>query len=105
MENMLLGHIPTHPGEIIKDELIERRIQQKVLAEQMGMSYKILNDILNGRRPVSTETALMFEAALNIPATALLKLQMKYNIQMAEQNVDLMKRLASIRKMVASVAI
>ena len=100
-----MGFAPTHPGEILKVELEERGIKQKVLAEKMDMPYKVLNDILNGRRPVSTETALMFEAALNIPATALLKLQMKYNIQMAEQNVDLMKRLASIRKMVASVAI
>lgn len=48
---------------------------------------------------------VMFEAALDIPAIALLKLQMKYNIQMAEKNIDLTQKLVKIRKLVASVAV
>ena len=63
----------------------------------MGLPYKMLNDIQNGRKSVSTETALMFEAALDIPATALLKLQMKSNIQMAEKNIVLTQKLREIR--------
>ena len=93
MANMIYGFTPTHPGEVLKDEIEERGIQQKVLAESMGISYKVLNDILNERRPVTTDTAMMFEAALDIP----------YNYQKAKNNPTLAERVASIRKMAASV--
>ena len=99
MANMIYGFTPTHPGEVLKDEIEERGIQQKVLAESMGISYKVLNDILNERRPVTTDTAMMFEAALDIPATTLLQL----HYQKAKNNPTLAERVASIRKMAASV--
>ena len=38
---------PIHPGELIKEELEYRNVRQNKLAEQMGISYKVLNDILN----------------------------------------------------------
>ena len=68
MERMKFGFTPTHPGEVLKDEIEYRHISQNQLAKQMGMSYKVLNDILNERRPVTITRAMMFEAALNIPA-------------------------------------
>ena len=59
---------PTHPGELLKEEIEYRGISQKKLAQEIGISYKVLNDILNCRRPVTTNTALLVEAALGIPA-------------------------------------
>lgn len=47
---MIYGYEPTHPGEVLKDEIEARGLQQKRLADSMGMSYKVLNDILNERR-------------------------------------------------------
>lgn len=58
--NNLTPFIATHPGEVLKDEVDERGISQKELAENIGMSYKAMNDILNERRPVTTETAMLF---------------------------------------------
>lgn len=101
MANIKYGFSPTHPGEVLKDEIEYRGISQTVLAKQMGMSYKILNDILNERRPLTTPTAMMFEAALNIPADSLMRLQLKYNMQLAENDHKLRSRLARIRKAVA----
>lgn len=95
------GFRPTHPGEVLKDEIEYRKISQKKLAEQMGMSYKILNDLLNGRRTLTTTTAMMFEAALDIPADSLMNLQLKYNIQQAKSDHNFMERLAQIRKYAA----
>ena len=46
MANVRYGFTPTHPGEVLKDEIEYRKISQSKLAKQMGMSYKILNDIL-----------------------------------------------------------
>lgn len=99
--NNLTPFIATHPGEVLKDEVDERGISQKELAENIGMSYKAMNDILNERRPVTTETAMLFEAALGIPASVLLNLQTDYNLHAARQNKSLLSRLASIRRVAA----
>lgn len=101
MAHIKYGFSPTHPGEVLKDEIEYRGISQTVLAKQMGLSYKILNDILNERRPLTTSTAMMFEAALNVPADSLMRLQLKYNMQLAEKDNKLRSRLARIRKAVA----
>ena len=70
---------PTHPGELIKDEIEYRHISQKKLAEEMGVSYTLLNDIVNGKRPVNIRFALLCEAALGIPAYILCGLQSDYD--------------------------
>ena len=101
MANMKFGFTPTHPGEVLKDEIEYRKISQNLLAKQMGISYKILNDILNERRPITITTAMMFEAALDIPADSLMHLQLKYNMQIAQKDNQLRSRLDKIRKMVS----
>ena len=40
---------------MIKDEIMARGLTQKDLAQQMGASYTVFNEILNGKRPVTTE--------------------------------------------------
>jgi len=90
---------PVHPGEVLKDEIEYRKLSQTCLAKQMGISYKILNDILNERRPVTTTTAMLFEAALGIPAYSLINIQTEYNLQVANRDQTFVKRLDEIRKM------
>ena len=95
------GYTPTHPGEVLKDEIEYRKISQRKLAEQMDISYKVLNDLLNGRRNLTTATAMMFEAALDIPADSLMRLQLKYNLQQAQKDQTLMSKLSKIRQYAA----
>jgi addiction module antidote protein, HigA family len=92
---------PVHPGEILKEEIEYRGISQKKLAAQMEMSYKILNDILNERRPLTPTTAMLFEAALGIPADMLIGLQTDYNMRVVKQDKAFSQRLAKIRQTVA----
>jgi len=99
MANIKFGFTATHPGEVLKDEIEYRRISQSRLAKQMGISYKVLNDVLNERRPLTTTTAMMFEAALDVPADSLMRLQLKYNMQLAQKDNKLLSRLAEIRKL------
>ncbi|HBG42628.1 MAG TPA: addiction module antidote protein, HigA family [Porphyromonadaceae bacterium] len=101
MGNLGYGYTPTHPGEVLKDEIKYRGISQTALAKRMGMSYKVLNDILNERRPLTIQTAMMFEAALDVPAYSLINIQTEYNMQMAQSDSKLNKRLAQIRKLAA----
>lgn len=101
MGNLGYGAFPTHPGEVLKDELEARGISQRQLADCTGLTYSVVNEILNGRRPVSAKTALIFEAALDIPADALMYLQMKYNMQTTRNDQSLANVLKNIRKIAA----
>ena len=92
---------PIHPGEILKEEIEYRGLSQGKLAAQMGMSYKMMNHILNEHRPLTTQTAMLFEAALGIPANMLIGMQTDYNSRIALQDKSFAKRLAEIRKVAA----
>lgn len=65
------------------------------------MTYSVVNEILNGRRPLTAKTALMFEAALDVPADSLMYLQTKYNMQTARKDTAIIKALEKIRKIAA----
>lgn len=92
---------PIHPGELIKEEVEYRDFKQTKLAEQMGLSYKILNDILNCRRPLTSSTAMLFEAALGINAGLLMRMQIDFNMQTAKLDKSFIQRLENIRKLAA----
>ena len=47
MGNLGYGAFPTHPGEVLKAEIEERGISQRKLAENMGLAYSVVNEILN----------------------------------------------------------
>lgn len=99
--NNMLSSMLIHPGEMMKDEIIARGLTQKDLAQKMGVSYTVFNEILNGKRPVTTEYALLLEAALGTDANIWLGLQADYNMQKMKQDRSFMKRLEVIRKIAA----
>ena len=101
MGNLGYGANPTHPGEVLKDEIEYRGITQRKLAESMGLAYSVVNEILNAKRPLTAKTALMFEAALDVPADSLMYLQSKCNMQTARSDKSIIDILKSIRKMAA----
>lgn len=105
--NMIANNLepfrPTHPGEVLKDELEYRGISQKQLAAEMGISYTLLNEVLNGKRQVNTELALLVEAALDIPAESLLQMQARYNMLTTKRNKSFMEKLQNVRKIVAAL--
>ena len=94
-------YYPIHPGEIIKDEIEYRGISQRKLAVNLGISCTLLNEVLNGKRPVNTEYALLIAAALNLDAETLLRMQTRYNMQVASKDKKLSGRLEAIRKAAA----
>jgi len=101
--NNLTPYEPTHPGELLKEEIEYRGISQRKLAAQMGVTYPMLNEILNGKRPVTTEYALLFEAALDIEPEMLINMQTDYNLQTIRHNKSWNERLANVRKVVANI--
>lgn len=96
--NDMTPAFPTHPGDVLKDEIEYRGISQRQLAD-----YSALNEILNARRPVTEKTALLFEAALGVNAEPLLKMQMRYNLQSTKSDTTFMARLAKVRRVAAAL--
>ncbi|MFI3285800.1 MAG: HigA family addiction module antitoxin [Rikenellaceae bacterium] len=94
---------PVHPGEILKEEFEHRGISQKRVSEMIGVPYTMLNEILNCKRQLSTEVALMVEAAFDINADMLVNIQSRYNLQIARSDAKISKRFESIRKICASL--
>lgn len=92
---------PIHPGEILKDELEAREMSQRRFASLIGVSYSVLNEVINGKRPITTEYALKIEAATGIPAYLWINMQAKYNMQTARNDSKLSAILDNIRKAVA----
>lgn len=94
---------PTHPGEIIKDELGFRGISQKQFSEYLEIPYTMFNKILNAKRPITKEIALIFESALGISAELLINMQSRYNLQLAREDKKNITRLKRIQKACASL--
>ena len=94
--------MPTHPGDVVKEELEERGISQKEFASRTGISYTMLNEILNSKRPITSEIALVIEAALGINPELLINMQSRYNMVQARMKPAIESNLAHIRKVCAS---
>jgi addiction module HigA family antidote len=90
-----------HPGEMIKDEIESRGLTQKALAAMTGISPSVLNEVLNGKRSITIEYALLFEAALGIDADIWIGLQADYDKQKASHDKSFLKRLENVRKYAA----
>jgi len=73
--NELVCAVAIHPGEMLTDELQVRGMSQRKFAGIIGIPYTAFNEIINGKRPITTDTALKIEAATGIAATIWLSLQ------------------------------
>ncbi|MBO8440748.1 MAG: HigA family addiction module antidote protein [bacterium] len=92
---------PIHPGEMLKDELAARALSQKKFAELINMPYTAFNEIINGKRPITTDTALKIEAATGIAADIWRGLQSDYDMQTARRDSRLSAILDNIRRAAA----
>ena len=64
----------------------------------------MLNEILNGKRSVTSDFALMVEAAfLGINPELLINMQTRYNMALAREKSNLSERLKEIRTICASL--
>lgn len=72
---------PTHPGEILlKDFLEPLELNQRELAEGTMTTYQRVNEIINGRRGITTSTALRLSKFFGTSPEFWLNLQLKYDL-------------------------
>lgn len=76
--------IAIHPGEYLAEEIEARGISQKELARRMGRPLNAINEIINGKKAITAETALQLEEVIpEIPARFWLNLETDYQLTKA----------------------
>ncbi|HEU4587700.1 MAG TPA: HigA family addiction module antitoxin [Gemmatimonadales bacterium] len=72
---------PTHPGEMLLREFLEPLgISQSDFAKRIDVSYPRLNELIHGKRGVSTDTALRLARALGTTPDFWLNLQQCWDL-------------------------
>ena len=80
-----LPDLVTAPGEILLEKLQELGISQAELAGRIGRTRKMVNEIVKGKAPILSETALQLERVLSIPARFWSNLEAQYRESLARQ--------------------
>ena len=82
-------HNPAHPGEILKELVIEPLgVTITDVSEHLNISRKTLSKVLNGRGSITPEMALRLELAFKKPsADHWLRLQNAYDLWLSRQNL------------------
>ena len=89
---------PTPPGQMLLEEFIKPlKISQTELAEWIGVSYPRLNEIINGKRGITPDTALRLEQVFGMDAQFWLNLQTAWDLYQAKHS-DEARQIARIRR-------
>jgi HTH-type transcriptional regulator/antitoxin HigA len=102
MEDQMATRRPAevfHPGEYLRDELKERDWSQVEFAEIIGRDKRLVNEIINGKRGITPETARAIGAALGTSAEVWMNLDSAYNLWKSDTDVskiELRAKMASI---------
>jgi addiction module HigA family antidote len=72
---------PTHPGEMLLEEFLKPLgITQSAFARQLGVSFPRLNEIINGKRSVTIDTALRLARVTGMSTEFWLGLQQDWDL-------------------------
>jgi addiction module HigA family antidote len=74
-----------HPGEFLREELVERGISQSRLASHIGVKPGVINLICNGHRGISAEMAKKLAAAMGTTPELWMNLQRSYDLNRAAE--------------------
>src|SRR6266852_2508126 len=79
---------PITPGEILLMEFIKPLgISQSRLARDLNVPVGRINDIIQGKRAITTDTALRLAVYFNMTAEFWINLQSHYDLKLAKQNL------------------
>jgi addiction module HigA family antidote len=71
------------PGETLAEEIEARGMSQSELARQMNRPVQAINEIINGGKAITAETALQLEEVLGIPGSFWVRLEADYRYNKA----------------------
>lgn len=75
---------PSHPGDILLTEFLQPMgISQVELAKRMKVPIQRVNTLVNGKRDVTAETAILLSRTLKTSAEFWMNLQVAYDLHKA----------------------
>ena len=79
---------PTSPGEMLLEEFLKPlKMTQTELAKRMGVPIQRVNTLINGKRGVTAETALLLSAIFKNSPQFWMGLQMDWDLWHARQKM------------------
>jgi antitoxin HigA-1 len=78
---------PIHPGEVLKQLIIDASLTQVELARHLGMPAGKLNEICNGKRGISPLMALKLAAAFSQSAELWMDLQRDWELERVDESL------------------
>jgi len=82
-QTVMDGLPPTHPGEVLRDELAELGLSANAFAAKIKVPTNRVTEILAGRRSVTAETALRLGRFFGTSAQFWMNLQANYDLKTA----------------------
>lgn len=77
--NKLKAAIPIHEGEILKDELVARKMSQKEFAVRIGYSYSTVNKVCNQKARMPYQMCISLQYVLGVDSQFWLNLKRNYD--------------------------
>jgi addiction module HigA family antidote len=84
------SRIATHPGEVLLEEYIKPlRLVQAALAKELGISTNRLNELVNGKRGITADTALRLARRFKNSPEFWMNLQSAYELTEARADMTM----------------
>jgi addiction module HigA family antidote len=75
---------PVHPGEVLREDFLKPMgMSQYALAKALGVSQVRISEIVNGKRSISSETALRLSRYFGTTAEFWIGMQTTYELELA----------------------
>jgi addiction module HigA family antidote len=79
---------PVHPGEVLREEyMLPLGLSSNALALAIGVTAARVNEIANGRRGITADTALRLARYFGTDARSWMNLQQNYELECAEREL------------------
>lgn len=85
-----------HPGMVLKEELDAKGLSSKELASTLSMPAPVLSAIINGKRNITPDIAILLETALDKDASFWLALQAARDIEIAKTKEEFLRKRQEI---------
>lgn len=84
------NRVPTHPGEVLLEEFLRHLgLTQVAFARHLGVPIQRVNEIIKGKRGVTSETAWLLSQALGTTPQFWMNLQSAYDLATGRPDRDI----------------
>jgi addiction module HigA family antidote len=84
------NRVPTHPGEILLEEFLKPSgMSQVELAKKLSVPVQRINTLINGKRGITTETALLLAREFKTSPEFWMNLQAGFDLYYAQKSLGL----------------